>query len=982
VGKAPTPETPQTLASHGPRGSRGPAGPPTRGREQKPGQHTEIVIRGAREHNLKDIDLTIPRDKLVVFTGLSGSGKSSLAFDTIYAEGQRRYVESLSSYARQFLGQMDKPDVDQIDGLSPAISIDQKGTSHNPRSTVGTVTEIYDYMRLMWARIGHPHCPISGHEITRQTTEQIADKVMELPEGSRVMILAPVVRDRKGEHHDVLSEARKSGFVRARVDGNLYELTERITLDKNKKHNVEIVVDRLVIDKQGISRLRESVETAAKMASGLVLVVPTDGKGEELLFSQNFACPYDGFSMEEPAPRNFSFNNPHGACPSCTGLGSKLEIDPDLVIPDKNRPLSEGAIRSLGRSSYFYNDLVEAVARRYRIPMDKPFGKLTVKERQIILYGNDGDPLRVKYQTSEGQRRWYETSYEGIIPNLERRHRETESEFIRAEIERLMTPRPCPVCKGKRLKPEFLAVTVADRSIMDVCDLSITAAQDWFTKAQLSERELLIARAILKEIRERLQFLVDVGLDYLSLARAADSLSGGEAQRIRLATQIGSKLMGVLYILDEPSIGLHQRDNRKLISTLLTLRDIGNTVVVIEHDEETMRTADFIVDIGPGAGEHGGKIVATGTFEDILKSPESITGAFLRGDRSIPLPARRRKGNGQMLVVRGATENNLKNIDVYFPLGKLICISGVSGSGKSTLVSDILYRRLAQHFYRAKDRPGAAREVSGLGFIDKVINVDQSPIGRTPRSNPATYTGVFTYIRELFSEMPEARVRGYKPGRFSFNVKGGRCENCEGDGIIKIEMHFLPDVYVPCEVCKGKRYNQEALEVTYRGKTIADVLDMSVEEATEFFDRIPKIKRKLQTLCEVGLGYIRLGQPATQLSGGEAQRVKLTEELSRRDTGKTFYILDEPTTGLHFADIERLLNVLHRLVDAGNTVVVIEHNLDVLKTADHIIDLGPEGGDKGGEVVAVGTPEEIVRNPRSYTGQYLKRVLDPELAIA
>ena len=982
MGKAPTPETPQTLASHGPRGSRGPAGPPTRGREQKPGQHTEIVIRGAREHNLKDIDLTIPRDKLVVFTGLSGSGKSSLAFDTIYAEGQRRYVESLSSYARQFLGQMDKPDVDQIDGLSPAISIDQKGTSHNPRSTVGTVTEIYDYMRLMWARIGHPHCPISGHEITRQTTEQIADKVMELPEGSRVMILAPVVRDRKGEHHDVLSEARKSGFVRARVDGNLYELTERITLDKNKKHNVEIVVDRLVIDKQGISRLRESVETAAKMASGLVLVVPTDGKGEELLFSQNFACPYDGFSMEEPAPRNFSFNNPHGACPSCTGLGSKLEIDPDLVIPDKNRPLSEGAIRSLGRSSYFYNDLVEAVARRYRIPMDKPFGKLTVKERQIILYGNDGDPLRVKYQTSEGQRRWYETSYEGIIPNLERRHRETESEFIRAEIERLMTPRPCPVCKGKRLKPEFLAVTVADRSIMDVCDLSITAAQDWFTKAQLSERELLIARAILKEIRERLQFLVDVGLDYLSLARAADSLSGGEAQRIRLATQIGSKLMGVLYILDEPSIGLHQRDNRKLISTLLTLRDIGNTVVVIEHDEETMRTADFIVDIGPGAGEHGGKIVATGTFEDILKSPESITGAFLRGDRSIPLPARRRKGNGQMLVVRGATENNLKNIDVYFPLGKLICISGVSGSGKSTLVSDILYRRLAQHFYRAKDRPGAAREVSGLGFIDKVINVDQSPIGRTPRSNPATYTGVFTYIRELFSEMPEARVRGYKPGRFSFNVKGGRCENCEGDGIIKIEMHFLPDVYVPCEVCKGKRYNQEALEVTYRGKTIADVLDMSVEEATEFFDRIPKIKRKLQTLCEVGLGYIRLGQPATQLSGGEAQRVKLTEELSRRDTGKTFYILDEPTTGLHFADIERLLNVLHRLVDAGNTVVVIEHNLDVLKTADHIIDLGPEGGDKGGEVVAVGTPEEIVRNPRSYTGQYLKRVLDPELAIA
>jgi len=952
---------------------------PTRGRDN---QHTEIVIRGAREHNLKDIDLTIPRDKLVVFTGLSGSGKSSLAFDTIYAEGQRRYVESLSSYARQFLGQMDKPDVDQIDGLSPAISIDQKGSSHNPRSTVGTVTEIYDYLRLMYARIGHPHCPISGHEITRQTTEQIADKVMELPQGTRVMILAPVVRDRKGEHHDVLTEARKAGFVRARVDGNLYELTERVSLDKNKKHNLEIVVDRLVIEKEGISRLRESVETAAKMANGLVLVVPAERKGEELLFSQNFACPYDGFSMEELAPRNFSFNNPHGACPSCTGLGSKLEIDPDLVIPDKNRPLGDGAIRTWGRSSYFYNDLVEAVARRYRIPMDKPFGKLSVKERQIILYGNNGDPLRVKYFNSEGQRRWYETSFEGIIPNLERRHRETESEFIRAEIERLMMPRPCPVCKGKRLKPEYLAVTVADRSIMDVTELSITAAQDWFAKLRLPERETLIARAILKEIRERLQFLVDVGLDYLSLARAADSLSGGEAQRIRLATQIGSKLMGVLYILDEPSIGLHQRDNRKLINTLLALRDIGNTVVVIEHDEETMRSADFIADIGPGAGEHGGRVVATGSFDDILKSPESITGAFLRGERSIPLPGRRRKGNGHMLVVRGATENNLKNIDVYFPLGKLICVSGVSGSGKSTLVSDILYRRLAQHFYRAKDRPGAAREVSGLSFIDKVINVDQSPIGRTPRSNPATYTGVFTYIRELFAEMPEARVRGYKPGRFSFNVKGGRCENCEGDGIIKIEMHFLPDVYVPCEVCKGKRYNKEALEVTYRGKTIADVLDMSVEEATEFFDRIPRIKRKLQTLCEVGLGYIRLGQPATQLSGGEAQRVKLTEELSRRDTGKTFYILDEPTTGLHFADIERLLNVLHRLVDAGNTVVVIEHNLDVLKTADHIIDLGPEGGDKGGQVVAAGTPEEIVRNPRSYTGQYLKRVLDPELAIA
>src|SRR5229473_2014506 len=942
----------------------------------KAGQHTEIVIKGAREHNLKDIDLTIPRDKLVVFTGLSGSGKSSLAFDTIYAEGQRRYVESLSSYARQFLGQMDKPDVDQIDGLSPAISIDQKGTSHNPRSTVGTVTEIYDYLRLMYARIGHPHCPISGHEITRQTTEQIADKVMELPQGSRVMILAPVVRDRKGEHHDVLSEAKKAGFVRARVDGNLYELTERVSLDKNKKHSIEIVVDRLVIDREGISRLRESVETAAKMAGGLVLVVRADAKGEELLFSQNFACPYDGFSMEELAPRNFSFNNPHGACPACTGLGSKLEIDPDLVIPDKNRPLADGAIRTLGRSSYFYNDLVEAVAHRYKIPMDKPFGKLTLKERQIILYGNNGDPLRVKYFNSEGQRRWYETSYEGIVPNLERRHRETESEFIRAEIERLMTPRPCPVCKGKRLKPEYLAVTVADRSIMDVCDLSITGAQDWFAKLQLTERELLIARAILKEIRERLQFLVDVGLDYLSLARAADSLSGGEAQRIRLATQIGSKLMGVLYILDEPSIGLHQRDNRKLINTLLTLRDIGNTLIVIEHDEETIRTADYVVDIGPGAGEHGGKIVAAGTLDDILESRESITGAYLRGERSIPLPSGRRTGNGSMLVVRGATENNLKNIDVYFPLGELICVAGVSGSGKSTLLSDIVYRRLAQHFFRAKDRPGAHREISGLGFIDKVINVDQSPIGRTPRSNPATYTGVFTYIRELFAQLPEARVRGYKPGRFSFNVKGGRCEACEGDGIIKIEMHFLPDVYVPCEVCKGARYNRDTLDITFKGKNIAEVLDLSIEDALAFFSHQPTIVRHLQTLFDVGLGYVRLGQPAPTLSGGEAQRVKLASELAKKATGKTVYILDEPTTGLHFADIEKLLQVLMKLRNAGNTLIVIEHNLEMIKCADWIIDLGPEGGEKGGELVGAGAPEEIVDLAQSHTGKFLRPLLE------
>jgi len=945
-------------------------------------QHTHIVIKGAREHNLKGIDLTIPRDKLVVFTGLSGSGKSSLAFDTIYAEGQRRYVESLSSYARQFLGQMDKPDVDQIDGLSPAISIDQKGASHNPRSTVGTVTEIHDYLRLLFARVGHPHCPICGREISRQTTEQIADRVLEQPKGSRVMVLAPVVRGRKGEHHEILIDARKAGFTRARVDGNLYELTERITLDKNKKHDIEIVVDRLVIEPEGISRLRESLETAAKMAGGIIVIAPADGKGQDLLFSQNFACVYDGFSMEEPAPRNFSFNNPHGACPACTGLGSKLEVDPDLIVPDKTRALGEGAIKTWGRSAYFYTDLVEAVARRYRIPLDQPFGKLAVRERQIILYGTDGEPLRVKYHDSEGKTRWYETDYEGIIPNLERRYRDTESDFIRGEIERLMTTKPCPTCKGKRLKPEFLAVTVGGQSIMDVCDRSIAAGQDWFKGLRLPEREALIARGILKEIRERLQFLVDVGLDYLTLARAADSLSGGEAQRIRLATQIGSKLMGVLYILDEPSIGLHQRDNRKLINTLCTLRDIGNTLIVIEHDEETIRTADYVVDIGPGAGEHGGRIVAAGPLEAVLKVKESATAAFLRGERAIPLPAQRRKGTGSMLVVRGAAANNLKSVDVYFPLGKLICISGVSGSGKSTLVSDIVYRRLAQHFYRAKERPGAHREISGLSLIDKVISVDQSPIGRTPRSNPATYTGVFTHIRDLFAQLPEARVRGYKAGRFSFNVKGGRCEACEGDGIIKIEMHFLPDVYVPCEVCKGKRYNKEALEVKYKGHSIADVLDMSVDEAAQLFDKIPRIKRKLQTLCDVGLGYIRLGQPATTLSGGEAQRVKLTEELSRRDTGKTFYILDEPTTGLHFADIARLLSVLHRLVDAGNTVVVIEHNLDVLKTADHLIDLGPDGGDKGGQVVATGTPEEVARNPRSYTGQYLKKVLGRQLAIA
>ncbi len=940
-----------------------------------PEVHDRITIRGAREHNLKNVTLSIPRDKLVVFTGLSGSGKSSLAFDTIYAEGQRRYVESLSAYARQFLGQMEKPDVDMIDGLSPAISIDQKGASRNPRSTVGTVTEIHDYLRLLYARVGHPHCPVCGKEIARQTIEQIAEQVQQLPTGTRLLVAAPVVRGRKGEHQEVLNDARKAGFVRVRVDGNLYELGERIALDKNKKHNLEVVVDRLVLEPGGLSRLTESIETAARLASGVVLIIPVD-RGKELLFSQDYACIDDGISMEEPAPRNFSFNSPHGACPTCTGLGTKLEVDPDLVVPDPSRTLAQGAIQAWNRSNYFYQELVATVAQRHRIPMDKPFGKLPPKDRQLLLYGDDGGaPLRVKYRDHHGRQRWYEAEYEGIIPNLERRHRDTESEYVRGEIERLMSTRPCPTCNGRRLKPESLAVTVADHSIADVNALSVARAMSFMDGLRLSERETTIARGILKELRERLQFLIDVGLEYLTLERAATSLSGGEAQRIRLATQIGSKLMGVLYILDEPSIGLHQRDNRKLINTLLALRDIGNTLIVVEHDEETIRAADHVVDIGPGAGEHGGEIVVSGPLPAVLAHPTSLTAQYLRGDQQIPVPGQRRNGHGSFLIVRGAAENNLKKIDVYFPLGKLICVAGLSGSGKSTLVNEILYKRLAQHFYRAREKPGRHREVTGLNFVDKVISVDQSPIGRTPRSNPATYTGMFTYIRELYATLPEAKVRGYKPGRFSFNVRGGRCEACEGDGIIKIEMHFLPDVYVSCEVCKGNRYNKEALEVKFKGKSIADVLNMTVDEALELFDKIPRIRRKLTTLQDVGLGYIRLGQPATQLSGGEAQRVKLSEELSRRDTGRTFYILDEPTTGLHFADIQKLLNVLHRLTDAGNTVVVIEHNLDVLKTADHLIDLGPLGGDAGGEVVAVGTPEEVATQPRSYTGQYLKRLL-------
>ena len=942
--------------------------------------HDSIDIHGAREHNLKGFDLSLPRDRLIVITGLSGSGKSSLAFDTIYAEGQRRYVESLSAYARQFLGQMEKPDVDHIDGLSPAISIDQKGTSKNPRSTVGTVTEIYDYLRLLYARIGHPHCPKCGREISRQSIDQIADQILALPEGTRLMITAPMVQGRKGEHRDVLETARRGGYVRARVDGEIRDLSEPIDLDKKYKHDIEIVVDRVVIGPELRSRLTDSLEQASKLADGVTLVIPVDeGSGlEEMLFSKDYACVYDGISIEEPAPRNFSFNSPHGACATCTGLGVRMEVDADSVVPDPSLSIMGGALSGYykGPSQRWQMDVAEAVARKYKVPLDRPWEDLTEKQQRLILYGLPRDEtVRMRYVSHSGNTRYFEAHYEGVIPNLERRYRETDSDWVKQEIERLMMQKPCPACGGRRLKPEYLAVTIDGMSIADFSVQSVVQALARIDTLRLSEREQLIARQVLKEIRERLGFLNDVGLDYLTLDRAAQTLSGGEAQRIRLATQIGSKLMGVLYILDEPSIGLHQRDNRKLIDTLCALRDIGNTLIVVEHDEETIRSADFVVDIGPGAGEHGGHIVAAGSLEQVLANPDSITAQFLRGEREIPVPRRRRPGDGRALVVRGATANNLKDIDVAFPLGTFTCVTGVSGSGKSTLVNDILYRRLAQHLYHAKDRPGPHRKVEGLAHLDKVINVDQSPIGRTPRSNPATYVGVFTYIRELFAQLPEARVRGYKPGRFSFNVAGGRCEACEGDGMIKIEMHFLPDIYVACEVCKGRRYNREALEVRFRGKSIADVLDMTVDEAAELFENQPRIARKLHTLQDVGLGYIRLGQPATQLSGGEAQRVKLSTELSRRDTGRTVYILDEPTTGLHFADVEKLLGVLHRLVEAGNTVIVIEHNLDVIKTADSIIDLGPGGGDRGGEIVAIGTPEAVAAEPLSATGSYLRRLL-------
>ncbi len=941
----------------------------------------KLIIRGAREHNLKNIHLEIPRDKLVVITGLSGSGKSSLAFDTIYAEGQRRYVESLSAYARQFLGQMEKPDVDQIEGLSPAISIDQKGVSHNPRSTVGTVTEIYDYLRLLFARVGQPHCPRCGRVIQQQSVEQIVDAIEALPDSSRIMILAPLVKDRKGEHKKVFDDVRKAGFVRVRVNGEILDVNEEIKLDRYKQHTIEAVVDRLVIrhNNGDRNRIADSVETALKLGGGVVLVARQDA--EDLMFSEHFACPVDNISLGEIEPRTFSFNTPHGACPACMGLGTQMELDPDLIIPDKDLSLAEGAIRANGIDSgndeSYFGKLIEAVARKYHFSMDTPVRELTREQLDKILYGTGDEVIRVRYQNQFGQWREYETTFEGVIPNQLRRYRETDSDYVRQEIESYMTTRPCPVCKGQRLKPEALAVTVAGKNIVQVTAMSVTQALAWVNDLpnHFTEKQKTIAYQILKELKARLGFLANVGLDYLTLDRSAASLSGGEAQRIRLATQIGSQLMGVLYILDEPSIGLHPRDNKRLIETLLRLRDLGNTVLVVEHDEETMRAADFIVDLGPGAGEHGGHVVCAGTIEEVMRCPASITGAYLNGTRRVPIPQQRRIGSGKSLVVKGAEEHNLKKIDVKIPLGKFVCVTGVSGSGKSSLIVDILYRRLAQMFYNSRDKPGKHETILGVEHLDKVINIDQSPIGRTPRSNPATYTNVFTDIRELFATTNEAKMRGYKAGRFSFNVKGGRCEACQGDGIIKITMQFLPDVYVPCEVCHGKRYNREALEIFYKGKNIADVLDMTVDEALAFFENIPRIKTKLETLRDVGLGYIRLGQPATTLSGGEAQRVKLSKELSRRATGRTLYILDEPTVGLHIADVEKLLEVLNRFVDAGNTVVVIEHNLDVIKTADWIIDLGPEGGDGGGRVIAEGTPEQVAQMEQSYTGQFLRRVL-------
>jgi excinuclease ABC subunit A len=935
----------------------------------------KIIVKGARAHNLKNIDVEIPRDKLVVLTGLSGSGKSSLAFDTIYAEGQRRYVESLSAYARQFLGQMDKPDVDAIEGLSPAISIDQKTTSRNPRSTVGTVTEIYDYLRLLFARVGRPVCPEHGIEITSQTIEQMVDRILEYPERTKIQILAPVVSGRKGTHVKTLEDIKKQGYVRVRVDGEMRELTEEIELEKNKKHSIEVVVDRIVV-KEGIEgRLADSLETALKLADGKV-IIDVIGQ-EELLFNEHHACPYCGFSIGELEPRMFSFNSPYGACPDCDGLGSKLEVDPDLVIPNDELTLREHAIAPWEpQSSQYYPQLLEAVCNHYDIDMDTPVKDLPKHQLDKILYGSNGEKIYFRYENDFGQIRENYIEFEGVIPNVERRYRETSSDYIREQMEKYMAQQPCPTCKGNRLKKESLAVFVGGKHIGEVTALSVTEALEFFQNLSLSEKEMKIANMILREIIERLGFLNNVGLDYLTLNRSAGTLSGGEAQRIRLATQIGSRLTGVLYILDEPSIGLHQRDNDRLIATLKSMRDIGNTLIVVEHDEDTMLAADYLIDIGPGAGIHGGQVVSAGTPEEVMNDPNSLTGQYLSGKKFIPLPAERRKPDGRWLEIVGARENNLKNVSVKIPLGTFIAVTGVSGSGKSTLVNEILHKALAQKLHHAKAKPGEHKAIKGIEHLDKVIDIDQSPIGRTPRSNPATYTGVFDDIREVFAATNEAKVRGYKKGRFSFNVKGGRCEACRGDGIIKIEMHFLPDVYVPCEVCHGKRYNRETLEVKYKDKNIAEVLEMTVEDALKFFENIPKIKRKLQTIYDVGLGYIKLGQPATTLSGGEAQRVKLASELHRRSTGRTLYILDEPTTGLHVDDISRLLKVLQRLVDNGDTVLVIEHNLDVIKTADYIIDLGPEGGDKGGQIVATGTPEEVAEIEGSYTGKYLKPILE------
>ena len=940
-----------------------------------------IIVKGAKEHNLKNIDIEIPRDKFVVMTGLSGSGKSSLAFDTIYAEGQRRYVESLSAYARQFLGQMEKPDVEYIEGLSPAISIDQKTTSRNPRSTVGTVTEIYDYLRLLFARVGTPHCPICDREIAQQTVDQIVDKLMSLEERTKIQLLAPLIRGRKGEHTKVLEGIKRDGYVRVRIDGEIREIAEDIKLEKNKKHTIEVVVDRIVI-KEGIEkRLSDSIETTLSLSEGLVIVNVIDG--EDMLFSTKFSCPEHGTGIEELEPRMFSFNSPYGACPDCNGIGYLQKIDSELIIPNASMSIREGAVAPLSNSAEgtYYYEMIDALARDHHVDLDTPMEQLPEIFIHEVLYGTGKRAIEFNYESKFGGTKTYQSPFEGIIKNLERRYKETNSDYMREKIEEFMSLTPCDSCKGMRLKPEVLAVRISDKNIAQATEFSVRSALDFFGNLELSEKNKMISRQILKEINERLGFLVDVGLDYLTLSRAAGTLSGGESQRIRLATQIGSSLVGVLYILDEPSIGLHQRDNEKLLKTLRNLTDLGNTLIVVEHDEDTMFVADHIIDIGPGAGANGGQIIAQGTVEDIMNCEESITGQYLCGKKKIEVPEVRKVPNGKWIEVVGAKENNLKDLTVKIPLGLFVSVTGVSGSGKSTLINEILYKKLSMELHRAKSKPGKHEEVRGMEYLDKIIDIDQSPIGRTPRSNPATYTGVFDMIRDIFAQVPEAKIRGYQKGRFSFNVKGGRCEACKGDGIIKIEMHFLPDVYVPCDICKGKRYNRETMEVKYKGKSISEVLDMTVEEAVAFFQNIPGIKRKLETLHEVGLGYIKLGQPSTQLSGGEAQRVKLATELSKRSTGRTLYILDEPTTGLHIADIHKLIGVLNRLVESGNTVLVIEHNLDVIKTSDYIIDLGPEGGDKGGFIVGQGTPEEIVQIPQSYTGMFLKRILDRDSKV-